>query len=51
LRIEGQLLESEEILQGILNHLPHYLTVGKINALHNLAELLKEQGDRRKQQI
>jgi tetratricopeptide (TPR) repeat protein len=44
LRIEGQLLESEEILRGILNRGPDHPTTVKFNALDILAALLTEIG-------
>ena len=44
LRIEGQLLESEEILRGILNHVPDHPTMDKTNALISLAKILAETG-------
>jgi hypothetical protein len=44
LRVEGQLLESEEILRGILNHVPDHSTMDKSNALAYLADLLTETG-------
>jgi hypothetical protein len=44
LRIEGQLLESEEIFRAILNHVPDHPTVGKTNAMYHLACLLTETG-------
>jgi tetratricopeptide (TPR) repeat protein len=44
LKIEGQLLESKEILRGILNHAPDHPTMDKINALASLANILAETG-------
>jgi tetratricopeptide (TPR) repeat protein len=44
LRVEGQLLESEEILRGILNHVPDHSTMDKSNALAYLVDLSTETG-------
>jgi hypothetical protein len=46
LRLEGQLLESEEILRGILNHVPDHPTMDKTNALLSLANILAGTGRR-----
>jgi len=44
LKLEGQLLESEEILRGILSHVPDHPTMDKTNALASLANILAETG-------
>jgi hypothetical protein len=44
LRVEGQLVESEEILRGILGFVPDHPTIAKFNALDSLADLLTETG-------